>query len=137
MIYGVGTDLVALDRVERLFARFGERFVERVLMPVEREAFARSRRPVNFLGQRFAAKEACSKAFGLGLRYPATLHQMGVSSDPRGKPLLIFGHALAAYAVREGIAGGHVSLTDERGMVCAMVVLEKADQDRHQGISTS
>jgi holo-[acyl-carrier protein] synthase len=127
MIYGIGTDLVALDRVERLLARFGDRFVERVLMPEEREAFARSRRPVNFLGQRFAAKEACSKAFGLGLRFPATLHQMGVASDPRGKPLLVFGSALAEHAAREGVLGGHVSLTDERGMVCAMVVLERAD----------
>lgn len=126
MIYGIGTDLVALDRVERLLARFGDRFVARVLMPVERLAFSRSSRPVNFLGQRFAAKEACSKAFGLGLRYPATLHQMGVTSDPRGKPLLVFGDALARHAAREGVAGGHVSLTDERGMVCAMVVLERA-----------
>lgn len=127
MIYGIGTDLVALDRVEHLLARFGERFVDRVLMPAERIAFARSRRPVNFIGQRFAAKEACSKAFGLGLRFPATLQQMGVASDPRGKPLLVFGEALAQHAVREGVVGGHVSLTDERGMVCAMVVLERTD----------
>ncbi|MCA3108107.1 MAG: holo-ACP synthase [Rhodocyclaceae bacterium] len=127
MIYGIGTDLVALDRVEGLLSRYGERFVERVLMPAERDAFARSSRPVNFLGQRFAAKEACSKAFGLGLRYPATLHQMGLASDPRGKPLLVFGDALAAHAAREGVLGGHVSLTDERGMACAMVVLERAD----------
>jgi holo-[acyl-carrier protein] synthase len=124
VIYGVGTDLVALDRVERLLARFGQRFVDRVLMPVERTAFTHARRPVNFLGQRFAAKEACSKAFGLGLRFPATLHQIGVTSDPRGKPLLVFGEALAAHAAREGVTGGHVSLTDERGLVCAMVVLE-------------
>ncbi|MCX7197210.1 MAG: holo-ACP synthase [Proteobacteria bacterium] len=127
MIYGIGTDLVALDRVEDLLARFGQRFVDRVLMPVERIAFARSNRPVNFLGQRFAAKEACAKAFGLGLRYPATLQQMGVASDPRGKPLLVFGDALAEHAAREGVLGGHVSLTDERGMVCAMVVLERPD----------
>ncbi len=126
MIYGIGTDLVALDRVERLLERFGERFVARVLMPVERAAYARSRRPVNFLGQRFAAKEACSKAFGLGLRFPATLQQIGVTSDPRGKPLLVFGEALAAHAASAGINGAHVSLTDERGMVCAMVVLEQA-----------
>lgn len=125
MIYGVGTDLVALDRVERLLARYGERFVRRVLMPLEREAYARSRRPVNFLGQRFAAKEACSKAFGLGLRHPATLHQIGVVADPRGKPLLVFGPALGEHARREGVSGGHVSLTDERGMVHAMVVLER------------
>ena len=127
MIYGIGTDLVALDRVEHLLARFGERFVDRVLMPDERVAFARARRPVNFIGQRFAAKEACSKAFGLGLRFPATLQQMGVASDPRGKPLLVFGDALARHAALEGVVGGHVSLTDERGMVCAMVVLERAD----------
>ncbi|MBC7779949.1 MAG: holo-ACP synthase [Proteobacteria bacterium] len=128
MIYGIGTDLVALERIERLLARFGKRFVDRVLMPAERVAFARSRRPVNFIGQRFAAKEACSKAFGLGLRFPATLQQMGVTNDPRGKPLLIFGDALALHAERVGIGGRHVSLTDERGMVCAMVVLECSGQ---------
>ncbi len=128
MIYGIGTDLVALDRVERLLARFGQRFVDRVLMPVEHATFARSRRPVNFIGQRFAAKEACSKAFGLGLRFPATLHQIGVTSDPRGKPLLVFGEALAAHAARERVTATHVSLTDERGLVCAMVVLETGDQ---------
>ena len=105
MIYGIGTDLVALDRVEGLLARYGERFVERVLMPAERAAYARSPRPVNFLGQRFAAKEACSKAFGLGLRYPATLQQMGVASDPRGKPLLVFGEALAEHAARDEEGG--------------------------------
>lgn len=126
MIYGIGTDLVSLDRVERLLARFGERFAHRVLMPLEREAWQRSRRPVNFLGQRFAAKEACSKAFGLGLRFPATLHQIGVLSDPRGKPLLVFGPALSEHARREQVSGGHVSLTDERGLVHAMVVLERA-----------
>ncbi|MFN7751793.1 MAG: holo-ACP synthase [Pseudomonadota bacterium] len=126
MIYGVGTDLVSLDRVERLLARFGERFVNRVLMPLEREAYRRSRRPASFIGQRFAAKEACSKAFGLGLRFPATLHQIGVVSDPRGKPLLVFGPALSDHARLNGVVGGHVSLTDERGLVHAMVVLEKA-----------
>jgi holo-[acyl-carrier protein] synthase len=128
MIYGIGTDLVALDRVERLIGRFGRRFVERVLMPAEREAFTRARRPANFIGQRFAAKEACSKAFGLGLRFPATLQQIGVTSDARGKPLLVFGEALAAHARNEGIVSGHVSLTDERGMVCAMVVLETRNE---------
>ena len=125
MIYGVGTDLVALDRVERLLAKFGDRFVGRVLMPLEREAYARSRRPVSFIGQRFAAKEACSKAFGLGLRFPATLHQIGVLADPRGKPLLVFGPALSAHARAEGVSGGHVSLTDERGLVHAVVILER------------
>ena len=60
-------------------------------------------------------------------RLGATLQQMGVASDPRGKPLLVFGDALAEHAAREGVLGGHVSLTDERGMVCAMVVLERPD----------
>lgn len=130
MIYGIGIDLVALDRVETLLARWGARFAGRVLMPHELDALAVARRPVHFIAQRYAAKEACAKALGLGLRHPASLHQIGVRNDARGRPLLVFGSELSRHLVEVGVGSSHVSLTDERDLACALVVLECAEADR-------
>lgn len=130
MIYGVGIDLVALGRVEALLARWGARFTARVLMPHELDALAGARRPVHFIAQRYAAKEACAKALGLGLRHPATLQQIGVRNDALGRPLLAFGSELSRYLVEVGVGNAHVSLSDERDLACALVVLERVEPGR-------
>jgi len=128
MIYGVGTDLVALDRVERLLARYGERFVRRVLMPLEREAYARSRRPVNFLGQRFAAKEACSKALGTGFRAGVFWKDMGVVNDPSGKPTMVLTGGARARLEKMTPSGHstriHLTITDDFPYAHAFVMIE-------------
>ena len=124
MIYGIGIDLVEIDRVERMLAQHGNRFSERVLAQSEQEAFSACVRPAFFLANRFAAKEALSKALGTGLRYPVTLHSISVRSEASGRPQLAFHGALPAYLEGCGVARAHLSLTHERGMACAMVVLE-------------
>jgi holo-[acyl-carrier protein] synthase len=124
MIVGIGVDIVDVTRIERLYAEHGARFVERVLADEERQAFAASARQTWFLANRFAAKEALSKALGTGLRYPVTLHAISVSSDGVGKPTLGFHGPLPDYLASRGIVRHHLSLTHEKGLACAMVVLE-------------
>jgi holo-[acyl-carrier protein] synthase len=126
MIVGIGVDLVDVGRIERLMSEYGGRFAERVLAPSEREAFKSSGRPNWFLANRFAAKEALSKALGTGLRFPVTLHAISIASDAIGKPAFAFHGPLPAYLASRNIGSHHLSLSHEKGLACAMVVLEAA-----------
>ncbi|MES2683468.1 MAG: holo-ACP synthase [Pseudomonadota bacterium] len=123
MIYGIGTDLLRIDRVERLWARYGEHFADKILMPEEQAQFASARRPGNFLAKAFAAKEAFVKALGTGFTGVA-YRDAGVVALPSGKPTLVFSPAMRLRLDALGIVGGHVSLSDEDGRVMAFVVLE-------------
>ncbi len=125
MIVGVGIDIVDAERIERLLRKHGDKFAHRILAVAEQPAFAASSRPVWFLANRFAAKEALSKALGTGLRYPVTLHAISVTSDDTGKPSFQFHGPLPEYLARRGVSRHHLGLTHERGMACAMVVLEQ------------
>lgn len=124
MILGIGVDIVDVTRIERMLAEYGSRFAERILAPAERAAFERSSRPVWFLANRFAAKEALSKALGTGLRYPVTLHAISVSSDSIGKPGFGFHGPLPEYLADRGVVRHHLTLSHEKDLACAMVVLE-------------
>lgn len=126
MIVGIGVDLVEVGRIERLMREYGDRFAERILALPEREAFKASGRPNWFLANRFAAKEALSKALGTGLRHPVTLHAISVASDDIGKPAFAFHGPLLAYLAGRNIGRHHLSLSHEKGLACAMVVLETA-----------
>ncbi len=123
MIYGVGTDLLRIDRVERLWLKYGEHFAEKILMPEEQLQFARAHRKGNFLAKAFAAKEAFVKALGTGFTGVA-YRDAGVIALPSGKPSLLFSTGLRTRLDALGIVGGHVSLSDEEGRVLAFVVLE-------------
>lgn len=124
MIHGIGIDLVEVARIERLLESYGERFAERVLASVEREAYRASARPVWFLANRFAAKEALSKALGTGLRYPVTLHAISVFSNDIGRPELRFHGPMPEFMRSRAVTKAHLSITHEKGLACAMVVLE-------------
>ena len=124
MIYGIGTDLVEIPRVERALARFGERFAERILCEPELRRFRAHARPASYLAKRFAAKEAFTKALGTGIRAPANWHGMWVSNQRSGKPQLEYSAALAALMAQRGIRRAHLTLTDERGIAAATVILE-------------
>lgn len=124
MIAGVGVDLVDASRIERLLNQYGDQFARRVLAPAEWLAFETSARPVWFLANRFAAKEAFSKALGTGLRYPVTLHAISVSADAAGQPAFGFHGPLPAYLASRGIVRQHLGLSHEKGVACAFVVLE-------------
>ena len=124
MIYGVGSDLIEIPRIERALQRFGERFAERILCAPELRRFRAHAKPAAYLAKRFAAKEAFSKALGTGIRAPANWHGVWVSNQRSGKPQLEYTEPLAAFLERRGIRRAHLTLTDERGMAAATVILE-------------
>ena len=124
MIYGVGTDLIEIARVERVLARFGERFARRILCEPEFRRFRAHRKPAAYLAKRFAAKEAFTKALGTGIHAPANWHGVWVKNLPSGKPVLEFSEALRALLEKRQISTSHLSLADERGMAVATVILE-------------
>ena len=124
MIYGVGQDLVEIPRIERALARFGERFALRILCEPELARFRRHRLPAAFLAKRFAAKEAFTKALGTGIHAPANWHGVWVENLRSGKPELHFTRALKDLLEQRGIRRAHLSLTDERALAAATVILE-------------
>lgn len=124
MIYGIGTDLIEIPRVERALARFGLRFAQRVLCEPELQRFRAHARPASYLAKRFAAKEAFTKALGTGIRAPANWHGVWVSNLRSGKPQLEFSASLAELLDARGIRRTHLTLTDERGLAAATVILE-------------
>lgn len=123
MIFGVGTDLVRIERIAATYERFGAHFVERLLLPEERVLFDPARRPVRFLAMRFAAKEAIAKALGTGFRHGAWIRDFGFQANDWGRPEVLFSPRGRALADRLGAGEGHVSLTDEAGLVMAVAVL--------------
>jgi len=124
MIYGIGIDLVEPQRIERLRDKYGERFARRVLTPLEWPGYLRTARPVLFLANRFAAKEAFSKAMGTGFRYPVTLQCISVVQNAAGKPSLEFHPNLERLIKSRGIVRHHLTISDERALACACVVIE-------------
>ncbi|MCP5269090.1 MAG: holo-ACP synthase [Zoogloeaceae bacterium] len=125
MIYGIGTDIVAVERLNRLFERHGQAAAAKLLAPSELAEFEQATDKGRFLAKRFAAKEAFAKALGTGVRPPATLPAIAVSHDDLGRPLLSFSDALAAL-LREKRLTAHLSISDERDTAVAFVILEQA-----------
>ncbi|MGZ5132458.1 MAG: holo-ACP synthase [Caldimonas sp.] len=128
MIYGVGTDICDVRRIGAVLARRGERFAERVLGPHEIEVFrARSaqfaERGVRYLATRFSAKEAFSKAIGLGMRTPMTWRGCEIAKQKSGKPEIRLHGALAEWFAARGLSA-HVSVSDEADYAASFVVVE-------------
>ena len=124
MIYGIGTDIVEVDRIEASISQFGDDFAERILAESELESYLKSQIKPRFLAKRFAAKEAFSKALGTGLRAPCTFQNIAVSHDDLGKPILILAAELQALMQTKNIAQTHISISDEKNLAAAFVVLE-------------
>jgi holo-[acyl-carrier protein] synthase len=125
VIFGIGVDLVETPRIERLLRQYGDRFARRVLTELEWPGFQRSSKPVLFVANRFAAKEAFSKAMGTGFRYPVTLQNISVVQNKAGKPGYVLSEALTAVMKQHEIAGHHLTISDEKTMACAVAILEK------------
>ncbi len=125
MIFGVGIDLLRVERMQKVFARHSDRLVQRILMDAEIKELRRRKNPARRLAFSFAAKEAFVKALGTGFR-GVSYRDAGVVHEESGKPTLIFSTKMRARLKKLGIVASHVSLTDEGGMACAMVVLECA-----------
>ena len=124
MIFGIGTDIVELSRIESTYERFGDHFAQRVLMAEELELFHRSKRPTRFLAMRFAGKEAIVKAMGTGFAHGVWLRDVGITNNDWGRPLVIFSERGQRVCERLGIGSAHVSLTDDAGLVIAFAVVE-------------
>jgi len=125
MIAGVGTDIVAVARLGKLYARHGEHALDKLLAPAERADFAAAKDPARFLAKRFAAKEAFGKALGTGVAAPATLPNIAVAHDALGKPVFDYAPALAAHLAERGLVA-HLSISDEQDFAVAFVVMEHA-----------
>jgi holo-[acyl-carrier protein] synthase len=127
VIFGIGTDVVQVARVQAIFDRHGEHFVRRLLMPDEEIAFRRYKRPVRFLAMRFAAKEAIVKALGTGFAHGVWIRDVGIAANAWGRPEVIWSDRGRALRDRLGAAEGHVTLTDEAGLVVAVAVLMRKE----------
>ena len=128
MIYGIGTDICDVRRIAATLERRGERFAERVLGPHEIEVFRARRakveaRGISYLATRFSAKEAFSKAIGLGMRMPMTWRDCEVVKVPSGKPQIRLHGALAAWFEARHLQA-HLSVTDETDFAASFVVVE-------------
>jgi len=127
MIFGIGTDVLQLARVERVWNRFGDRFARRLLLDEEQSLFEKSKHPVRFLTMRFAAKEAIVKAMGTGFANGMWVRDVGTLPDSRGQPQVIYSERGKAMCERLGIGSGFLSLTDEAGLVIAIAVLMRKE----------
>ena len=127
MIYGVGTDLIEIKRIDKALKRFGERFARRILCEPELRRFRAHKQPVAYLAKRFAAKEAFTKALGTGIHAPANWHGVWVVNLDSGKPVFEFSPELEKLLRKKKILNSHLSLTDEREIAAATVILECAD----------
>ena len=127
MIFGIGTDVVQVSRVQAVYEKHGERFVQRLLLPEEDAAFRRYKRPVRFLAMRFAAKEAVVKALGTGFAHGIWVRDVGIVQNAWGRPEVIWSERGRELRDRLGAGEGHVTLTDEAGLVVAVAVLMRKE----------
>jgi len=128
MIIGIGTDLANIERIEGTIARFGERFLDRVFTPVEQARSDRRHGRIASYAKRWAAKEACSKALGTGLRMGIAWRDMGVRNLETGQPTMEL-TGWAADRLRRLTPEGHearihVSITDDHPWAHAIVTIE-------------
>ncbi len=128
MILGIGTDLANIDRIQGTLDRFGDRFRNRVFTPTEQRKAERRKDVAGTYAKRWAAKEACSKALGTGLRMGIAWKDMAVSNLQTGQPVMAV-TGWAAERLRELTPDGHeaiihVTLTDDHPWAQAFVVIE-------------
>ena len=126
MIFGIGVDVLEAARIQRTLERFGERFVEHLLLPEERSLLERTQRRERFLAMRFAAKEAIVKAMGTGFAHGMWIRDVGVVQNAFGKPEVVFSARGEQVRRALGVGEAHVTLTDEAGLVVAVAVLLRA-----------
>ncbi len=124
-VFGIGVDMVNIDRIKKLHHKYGKRFVTKILNSSELELFQQTNDQDRFLANRFAGKEAATKALGTGFSQGITWKDFGVSNKPSGQPELILSNKLEKLFIAKGITSSHISLTDEQPWSMAFVILEK------------
>ena len=137
MIIGIGSDLIDIRRIEKVLERHGERFIERIYTPVEQRKSERRRLRVESYAKRFAAKEACAKALGTGLRRGVFWRDMGVVNMPSGRPTMqLTGGAKARLdaITPDGMSARiDLTITDEYPIAQAMVIITAVPGDAAMG----
>lgn len=131
MIHGIGTDICDVRRIRESIERHGDRFAHKVLSDAEFAVWkARTarwpERGVRYLATRFSAKEAFSKAVGMGMRMPMTWRSCEIANLPSGKPVIVLHGALKAWCEERGLAA-QVSVTDESDYAASFVVIEQKE----------
>jgi holo-[acyl-carrier protein] synthase len=126
MIFGIGVDVLEAARVKRLYDKYGDHFVDRLLLPQERAQLAKTKRTERFLAMRFAAKEAIVKAMGTGFAHGMWIRDVGVVQNAWGRPEVIYSARGEKMRKKLGIGSGYITLTDEAGLIVAVAVLETA-----------
>jgi holo-[acyl-carrier protein] synthase len=126
MIFGIGVDVLQQERIVRTYQRFGEHFVRRLLLPEERAQLSRTQRPERFLAMRFAAKEAVVNALGTGFAHGVWIRDVGIVQNKWGRPEVVYSARGERVRRKLGVGAGHVTLTDEAGLIVAVAVLERA-----------
>jgi holo-[acyl-carrier protein] synthase len=129
MIYGIGTDICDIRRIRATWQRRGERFAKKVLGPTELQVFAYRKakveaRGMSYLATRFSAKEAFSKAIGMGMHMPMTWRSCEILNAPSGKPEIKLHGALALWFEAQQLVA-HVSVTDETDYATSFVVVAR------------
>ncbi|MCL1887040.1 MAG: holo-ACP synthase [Betaproteobacteria bacterium] len=131
MIYGIGTDLLQISRLKAALERRGDRLAQKILGPDEMKRYLHRKakieaRGLRYLATRFAAKEAFSKAIGLGMRMPMTWRSMQTLNAPSGKPIVVTSGKLKEYMERNGLTA-QVSITDETDYAVAFIIVEQQE----------
>jgi len=130
MIFGIGVDVLEAARVKKLYDKYGDHFVRRLLMPGELAQLGKTKRKERFLAMRFAAKEAIVKAMGTGFAHGIWIRDVGVVQNAWGRPDVVYSPRGEKVRRQLGIGNGFVTLTDEAGLIVAVAVLETAVKPR-------
>lgn len=130
MIHGIGTDIVDLARINKLYQRYGELFIKRLLNQTEQQQLSGCLDIARLLAKRFAAKEAFAKAIGTGLRAPVSLRNISITHDHLGKPIFEYHEVLKQYLTQKNIAQVHLSLSDEQQFIIAFAIAESFDKSQ-------
>lgn len=123
MIFGIGTDIVRVDRMSRNLERYGEKFARKILADTELADFREAGQQAHFLAKRFAAKEATVKAMGTGFANGVQMKQISVGHDQAGKPELVVTGAAREFLSANRVTGLHISIADEQDHAVAFVTL--------------
>ena len=132
MIYGIGTDIVSIERIQNILNKNRAGFINRVLTDHEKALFTNKADSAAFCAKRFAAKEAFSKALGTGIGRVVSFQDLTVRSNEHGKPYFMPSEKLRLYLQEKGIKHGHLSISDESQNALAFVVLEASDDSGNQ-----
>ena len=129
MIYGIGTDICKIPRIEEALARHGDRFAKKILGPQEMEKYLARKaknplRGIRFVATRFAAKEAFAKAIGLGIRMPMTWPAAQMLNHPGGKPMIVCSGVLKEFMEKNQLTT-QVTVSDEEEYAVAFVIVEQ------------